>query len=68
MKLEKREITLNEADSIKDVFFMEKALLQAYSLQLSKAERKQTRAEMVKLLSETGQNIYFVADLMKRES
>ena len=66
MKLEKREITLNEADSIKDVFFMEKALLQAYSLQLSKAESKQTRAEMVKLLSETGENVYFVADLMKR--
>ncbi len=66
MKLEKREITLNEADSIKDVFFMEKALLQAYSLQLSKAERKQTRSEMVKLLSETGENVYFVADLMKR--
>lgn len=64
MKLEKREITLNEADSIKDVFYMERALLHAYSLQMPKAERKETRSKMMKLMGEAGENVYFVADLM----
>lgn len=64
MKLEKREITLNEADSIQDVFYMEKALLHAYSLHMAKAERKETRSKMMTLMGEAGQNVYLVADLM----
>ncbi len=42
MKLKKREITLNEADSLKDVFFTENALMRAYEEGDSFAFRKET--------------------------
>lgn len=65
MKLEKREITLNEFDSLKDVFYIEKTLLNEYVYALSKATRKQTRGELMRLLKETGEDMYFVRDLMR---
>ncbi len=65
MKLEKREITLNEFDSLKDVFYIEKTLLSEYVHALSKATRKQTRGELMRLLKETGEDMYFVRDLMR---
>ena len=52
MKLEKREITLNEADSLKDVFYLEKALLSAYADGESYLERKEAFNELSSLLSE----------------
>ena len=39
MKLEKREISLNEYDSLQDAFFMQKALLYQYVLVWQKARR-----------------------------
>ncbi len=42
MKLKKREITLNEADSLKDVFFTENALTRAYEEGDGFAFRKET--------------------------
>ncbi len=57
MKLKKREITLNEADSLKDVFFTEKALAQAYEEGDTFSFRKETANELAALreraLSET---------------
>ena len=38
MKLEKREITLNETDSLKDIYYMEKTLLREYSARLALAK------------------------------
>ncbi len=46
MKLKKREITLNEADSLKDVFFTEKALVAAYGEVDGFAFRKETANEL----------------------
>lgn len=43
MKLEKREITLNEKDSLQDVCYMQKGLLTAYVQGLDGVERKEIR-------------------------
>jgi len=67
MKLEKREITLNECDSLKDVFFMEKTLLDAYVETLEKASRKETRNEILNRMKEVGEEICFVQDLMREQ-
>ena len=40
MKLEKREITLNESDSLKDLLFFEKALLNEYVEALAEFKRE----------------------------
>ena len=66
MKLEKREITLNESDSLKDVFFMEKTLLNRYMETLEKASRKEVRNEILNLMKETGEEMCFLQDLMRK--
>ena len=52
MKLEKREITLNELDSLKDVYYFEKTLLREYENAAKKAERKEAQNEIARLLEE----------------
>ena len=56
MRLEKREITLNEADSLKDVFYLEKALASAYSGWESYTERKELKNELPALIAEVKQD------------
>ncbi|MBQ8685700.1 MAG: hypothetical protein IJ514_05995 [Clostridia bacterium] len=68
MKLEKREITLNEFDSLKDVFYTEKTLLNEYTCALAKAERKETRGELMRMIKEVGEDLCFVRDLMRGSS
>ncbi len=53
MKLKKREITLNEADSMQDMFRMEEALLSAYENGDSAAFRKETQNELARLRQST---------------
>lgn len=65
MKLEKREITLNEYDSLKDMFYLEKTLLQAYGEMLGKALRKESKNELLRLMQETGEDLLFVRELMR---
>ena len=65
MKLEKREITLNETDSIKDAFFTEKALLLEYASALGKAQNKQTQSQLFSLMKEVGEDMLFLRDLLK---
>ncbi len=65
MKLEKREITLNEFDSLKDVFFAERLLLSEYICALEKAERKETKNELIKLVCEVSEDMLFARDLMR---
>ena len=65
MKLEKREITLNEFDSLKDAFYAEKTLLAEYVHALTKAERKETQGELLRLIKEIGEDMLFVRDLMR---
>ncbi len=64
MKLEKREVTLNEYDSLKDVFYLEKLLLGAYGQALEKSVRKEVKGELLRLSKETGEELCFVLDLM----
>ena len=42
MKLEKREITLNERDSLLDMYFFERLLEKEYAFGVVMAERKET--------------------------
>ena len=65
MKLEKREITLNESDSLKEVFYLEKMLLSEYVEALSKTERKDVRAEIIRLMQETGEDMCFALDIWR---
>ena len=60
MKLEKREVTLNEADSLKDMFYMEKTLLLAYGDALECAQRKEVKAVLSELKKETEKEMAFV--------
>ncbi|MBQ8323436.1 MAG: hypothetical protein IJX91_05665 [Clostridia bacterium] len=65
MKLEKREITLNEFDSLKDAFYTEKTLMTEYVHAISKTVRKETRNELVDLIKEVAEDMLFVRDLMR---
>ena len=68
MKLEKREITLNEFDSLKETFYMEKMLLSEYLECLTKATRKETRKELLRLMHEVGEELSLAQDLMKKSA
>ncbi|MBQ7880065.1 MAG: hypothetical protein IJ317_05395 [Clostridia bacterium] len=64
MKLEKREITLNEYDSLQDAFYLQKLLINEYVHALAQTSRKETRSELMRLVKETCEDMCFVADLM----
>ena len=63
MKLEKREISLNEADSLFDALCLENMLLSAYAQALQYCTRKQSRDEVLRLMQETGKDVTYVKDL-----
>ena len=65
MKLEKREITLNEYDSLKDVYYREKILLNEYVNAVFEMDRKETRDVLLALIKETAEEVFFLWDLMK---
>ena len=65
MKLEKREITLNEYDSLKDIFHAEKLLLLEYVHALEKVERKETKNELIACIAETANDMLFACDLLR---
>ena len=64
MKLEKREITLNEFDSLKEMFYLEKTLLGEYLECLCKTTRKETRGELLRMMKEVGGELLLALDLM----
>ena len=57
MKLEKREITLNEKDSVTDMLYLEKNLLFAYKEGLKSAERKQMEGFCREKITETQEEL-----------
>lgn len=63
MKLEKREITLNEKDSLADAYLTQKSLLLTYVAALDKVSKKQTRERLLDLMRETCEDLFFVKDL-----
>lgn len=66
MKLEKREITLNEADSLKDVFYLEKTLMAAYNEGEKYTERKELKNELPALLTQTKEDVEKVLSLWEK--
>ena len=66
MKLEKREITLNETDSLKDMFFWEKFLSSEYKEGAKRAERKETESELMRLCEETKTDMEFIQERLQR--
>lgn len=68
MKLEKREITLNEYDSLKDIYFFEKHLLREYTARLSLAKCKETENELARLVKEVGQDMEKVEKSMQESA
>lgn len=64
MKLEKREITLNEKDSLSDACMMQKTLLLLYVAALENAKKRETRKELLRLMGQTGEDFFFVKDLL----
>ena len=65
MKLEKREITLNEFDSLRDAFYIEKMLFLEYREALLLSWRKETRGELLDMLREVAKDALFLQDLMQ---
>ena len=66
MKLEKREITLNEADSLKDVFYLERTLFREYSAGAGKNERKEVNNELALLIEEAKEDMEKVLALWEK--
>ena len=64
MKLEKREITLNEFDSLRDAFYIEQTLMREIEKSLFCVWRKEARDKLIMLLQETAENALFLQDLM----
>lgn len=68
MKLEKREITLNEYDSLKDAYYREKTLLNEYVCAVLHMQRKEAKDELLRLMQETAEEIFLLQDLMKNST
>ena len=66
MKLEKREITLNEKDSLKDVLLLERALLLQYAETLTRMTRKEPRKRLLSLVKETAEESFWLKDLLDK--
>ena len=60
MKLEKREISLNERDSLKDGLATEKALLLEYAHSLEKLVGKERKTAVLDSMREAGEDLLFV--------
>ena len=65
MKNAKRDITLNEKDSIEDMAQTERALFFAYARALFGARRKETREMLWKGMERAAKNAFFLAEIAK---
>ena len=65
MKLEKREITLNEKDSLTDALYMQKTLLYAYVCALEHAVKQETRKTLLRFMQQTGEDLFLIDGLRK---
>ena len=67
MKLEKREITLNEKDSLFEMLCLEKMLVESYIEALFFSERKEVKMSLIKGVDEGVQMLLRVQDLTANE-
>ena len=65
MKLEKREIMLNEADSVKDICYMEKTLLNEYLHALSSVQTKEEAQELMRCMQEVQEDLLLLKDMIQ---
>lgn len=65
MKLEKREITLNEKDSFSDMAFFEESLKQAYETHSVTPLRKETSAFLALRLKQLDEEKKLLANYLK---
>ncbi len=66
MKLKKREITLNEADSLKDAFYLEKGLQSEYLRGEGNAFRKEVVNEIEELRRQSDEDARLLFSLWKK--
>ena len=67
MKLEKREITLNEKDSLFEMLCLEKMLVESYIEALFFSERKEVKMSLIKGVEEGVQMLLRVQALTANE-
>lgn len=67
MRLEKREITLNEKDSLFEMLCLEKMLVESYIEALFFSERKEVKMSLIKGVEEGVQMLLRVQDLTANE-
>lgn len=65
MKFEKREITLNEYDSMLDMLGFSERLLELYRVAVAFAERKEVRSRLKESMLSTMEEIYFLKDVLE---
>ena len=66
MKLEKREITLNEKDSVTDMLYMEKIILQTYESCGTQTEIKEMKGLCKERTDETRAEIQRLEKVIKK--
>ena len=64
MKASKRETTLDECDSLRDILSAEKALLSAYTAAICASERKVMRTGLLSAFSSAAEDVFFLSDLL----
>ena len=67
MKLEKREVALNEKDSILDMLFFEENLQQEYSVVAEQVEGKELRCALARHAEELDEKLERLRDWLKKE-
>ena len=67
MRLEKREVTLNEKDSLFEMLCLEKMLVESYIEALFFSERKEVKMSLIKGVEEGVQMLLRVQDLTANE-
>ena len=65
MKLEKREVTLNEKDTLKDALAYERMLLSEYALAATEIAGTERRAIYGEIISQSLRDVFYLADLLK---
>ncbi len=63
MKNAKRDITLNEKDTFRDMLAVEESLMREYCTAITKATRKETRSELVKNLCLITEEVFLLSDI-----
>lgn len=68
MKLEKREIALNEKDTLQEACWLERSLLHAYIDRMSGSDSKQMRALFTENVKALTQDLYTLLDLAAEQN